>query len=254
MKDGKFQCNDKTEFSKILENLNKIVGFDFDHAENFDTLVDTYENIFRDSAEEIVIENNNATHEVENPKNVSQLCKTKKHPVVMLKRLENSDYTIEKSIQSTDVENDTEMSENSVPKKRLKINEKLVKSDFLKHQSEYDLRKISVKLQRLKYFPRIGCMIPSIGACQNLQSKGDMNLNQNQSQRSVRNKGLLKRSLDQNPEIQRLRRAKKRSRRKKCPGCLASKCGTCRNCLNPHFKQSCINRICQFKKIAMIKN
>ena len=101
MKNGKIQCNDKSEFSKLLENLNKIVGYpssDFDHAENFDTLVETYENeldyglsvldkmdesiLFkevkpesldikpkiepRDSAEEIGIENNNATHEIEN--------------------------------------------------------------------------------------------------------------------------------------------------------------------------------------------
>merc|ERR1712241_408326 len=78
----------------------------------------------------------------------------------------------------------------------LRVNKKMVKSDFLKYQSEYDLRKVSVKLQRLKYFPCkkcLGCLIPSIGACRNPQSKDDMNFNQNQRRRSVRNRSLLKR-------------------------------------------------------------
>ena len=39
---------------------------------------------------------------------------------------------------------------------------------------------------------------------------------------------------------------KKRSRCKKCPGCLAKKCGTCKYCLHAYLKKPCVLKSCQF--------
>ena len=42
---------------------------------------------------------------------------------------------------------------------------------------------------------------------------------------------------------------KKRSRCKKCPGCLAEKCMKCNNCLNPSNKQACVLKKCLFPRV-----
>ena len=39
---------------------------------------------------------------------------------------------------------------------------------------------------------------------------------------------------------------KKRSRCKKCKGCLAPKCGRCTPCLRPAMKKPCVDKICLF--------
>jgi hypothetical protein len=39
---------------------------------------------------------------------------------------------------------------------------------------------------------------------------------------------------------------KKRTRCKKCPGCLAIKCGECKNCTQKHLKKPCVLKVCQF--------
>ena len=42
---------------------------------------------------------------------------------------------------------------------------------------------------------------------------------------------------------------KKRSRCKKCKGCLRPRCGQCTNCLNPRNKQACVEKVCLFPVI-----
>ena len=39
---------------------------------------------------------------------------------------------------------------------------------------------------------------------------------------------------------------KKRTRCKKCPGCMATKCMECQYCLKAHLKKPCVRKVCQF--------
>ena len=46
---------------------------------------------------------------------------------------------------------------------------------------------------------------------------------------------------------------KKRTRCKKCPGCLAEKCKECQFCLKPHLKKPCVRKVCQFPVVPNTK-
>ena len=112
--------------------------------------------------------------------------------------------------------------------------------------------------------PRPRHMVGVAGSGQNIQSMKkalfrdqarikDLSQMEEQQQRSVKNAEIIckcgKEKYMTNSAGNRVKVKvgfHKRSRCKKCVGCLAKKCDQCVNCLNPRNKQSCIDKICLF--------
>ena len=64
--------------------------------------------------------------------------------------------------------------------------------------------------------------------------------------RSITNKDVICRCGFKSDKTGALTGQKRRTRCKKCAGCMALKCGKCRPCNVPSMKKPCENRACQF--------
>ena len=104
-----------------------------------------------------------------------------------------------------------------------KVYAQISEAYFLEYQAEYDLKKVTINLEKLK------------------------NLDHTPKQPPLTFHGIFYDS------VKNQRSRKKRLRCKTCPSCLAPKCMVCKNCLTPNLKKSCIDRKCSnLKKKPML--